>query len=232
MGDAVDTTKTADTTAATTTTITTPDVADTTKTDKGASTTGVDTSKFTQEDWDKIYSDQKLYQHSRFKELTEQAKKAKDLEKAQQDAENKRLADNKQFEELAKKHETRANELQSKYQTAIINNAIVIEAQKQGVIDPEAVTALINRSNIKVDENTGIVSGVTDAVKSLVSEKKYLVGKQTAKVIGQGSSPDASQTDLPTFKLSQVQNVEFYRKHAKEIQEAWVQGRVVDDIGK
>lgn len=189
-----------------------------------------DTSKLSDADFEKIYSDNRLYQHSRFKTLSERAKKADELEKKTAQAEEEKLKSEKKWEELAQKNEEKAKEYEKKYQETSLNSAIQAEALKQGVRDVDAAVKLIDRANVKIEED-GTISGVTEAITALLEAKSYLKDAN-APTVGAGSNPNPSQTEAGTkkFKLSQIQDHAFFQKHEKEIGEALKLGLVEDDV--
>ncbi len=200
-----------------------------TGTDANAGNQGtIDTSKWTDAEWEKVYNDPKLYNNPRFKTLNDRANKAKELEEAQRVAEEKKLTEQKEFEKLAKLKETEANDWKSKAQTAFMDNQIAIEAQKAGVVDLEAVTKLLNREGIKISDD-GVVTGVAEAVKSLVDAKPYLKGKAPVTNIGSGTNPGTQDTTTPRFKHSQLKDPVFFKAHEKEITQAWKLGLIEAD---
>ena len=177
-----------------------------------------------------VFDDPRLWQHPRFKSLNERAKKADELEKANTEAEEKRLADQKKFEELADKRAKERDDATTKLQKSIQDNRITIEASKIGVVDLEAVLQLVDRSNIRIDDN-GIATGVTEAIQALITAKPYLKGKPGVTNIGSGTAPGADNNNQQmTFKLSQLQDPVFYREHAKEIAQAYKDGKIEDDM--
>lgn len=181
---------------------------------------------------EKVFDDPRLWTHPRFKSLNERAKKADALEKAQAEAEEKRLQDAKKFEELATKRAQERDAISSKYTLAVQDNRIITEATKVGVVDIETVLKLVDRANIVIDEN-GNVSGVSEAVQSLLTAKPFLKGKAGATTIGSPTNPGAdANADLKKFKLSQLQNPEFYRANEKDITAAFKAGLIEDDVTK
>lgn len=181
---------------------------------------------------EKVFDDPRLWQHPRFKSLNERAKKADALEKAQAEAEEKRLADNKKYEELADKRAKERDEIRSKYTSQLQNNRIITEASKIGVVDIDTVLQLVDRSAITISDD-GTVSGVEQAIQNLLAAKPFLKGKTSQAPIGSPSSPsDDANSDVKTFKLSQLQNPTFYREHEKEIEKAMLAGKIEDDLTK
>lgn len=178
---------------------------------------------------EKVFDDPRLWKHPRFKSLNERAKRADELEKTQSEAEEKRLLEGKKFEELANKATKERDEAKSKLAQSLQDNRITIEATKIGVVDIEAVLKLVDRTNIKVDEN-GNITGITEALTALVTAKPYLKGK-TNVTIGSPTSPGADAGNEPKkFKLSQLQDPVFYKEHEKEIGEAYKAGLIEDDM--
>src|SRR3989304_4023770 len=86
-----------------------------------------------------VFDDPRLWTHPRFKSLNDRAKKADKLEKEKSEAEEKALADNKKFEELATKREAERDAATSKLTQSLQDNRIITEATKIGVVDIEAV---------------------------------------------------------------------------------------------
>lgn len=201
--------------------------ADPKKTDTHAGTT-FDASKIGDEDFNKIFDDPRLFKHPRFKSLGDRAKKADELERLQADAEKQKLVEQGKFKELADSEKVRADEATKKYQQAVIDNQIIAEASKAGVVDIEAVKALLDRKDIKLNDD-GTVAGVGEAVKALLTSKPYLKGNSNL-VIGTGTAPNGQQVTGQRFKLSQLQDSAFFEKHVKEIEEAQKKGLIEDDV--
>ena len=176
-----------------------------------------------------VFDDPRLWTPPRFKSLNERAKKADQLEKEQAETEEKRLVETKKFEELATKRAQERDDIKSKFTQSIQDNRIITEATKIGVVDVEAVLKLVDRTNISVDDS-GNVLGVIEAVQSLVVGKPYLKGK-TNVTIGSATSPGADTDNGPKkFKLSQLNNPEFYRANEKDILAAYKAGLIEDDM--
>lgn len=179
-----------------------------------------------------VFEDPRLWTHPRFKSLNERAKKAEELERKNKEAEEQRLAEAKKFEELANVRAQERDEFKNKFTQSLQDNRIIQESAKVGVVDIEAVLKLIDRSNISIDDQ-GNVLGVNEAIQSLTSSKPYLVGKNSNIKIGSGTNPVADQnTNHPSFKLSQLQDANFYREHEKEIETAYKLGRIEDDLAR
>lgn len=181
---------------------------------------------------EKVFEDPRLYQHPRFKSLSERAKKADALEKAEAEAEEKRLKEGKKFEELATKAQQERDAIKSQLTASKQDNRIISEASKIGVVDIETVLKLVDRSGITVDDN-GNVIGAIEAVQTLLAAKPFLKGKGGVVKIGSDTNPgDGTDTGVKTFKLSQINDPIFYREHEKDIMKAYAAGKIEDDVTK
>ena len=98
-----------------------------------------ESSSISDTDFDKIFEDPRLFKHSRFKKLNAKAKKVDELEQIAKDKKEADLVENKKFEELAEDRKTELETLQGEVKSAKINNAIQLEAVKQGTVDVESV---------------------------------------------------------------------------------------------
>lgn len=191
-----------------------------------------DPKNLSDEQFDKVFSDERVFRHNRFKELAAKAKRADELEKAQSEAENKSLEDQKKFEELAGKYKSENEGLTKRLEDMQVTQAISAKASALGIVDLEAAALLINRSSISIKDGT--VDGVDEALKQLVENKPYLVSKSGSKQVGSPSNPSSDTTEQGTkkYKLSQIQDAKFYQANEKDIMEALRLGLIEDDVNK
>lgn len=190
-----------------------------------------DPAKISDADFDKVFEDQRLFKHSRFKELTDAQKRLKEIEANKAKDEETKLVEQKKFEELATKKGQEAETLREQLKTERINNSLLAQASKQNVVDPEAVLKLIDRSAITIDDTTGTVTGAEEALKSLIESKPYLAGKQGTQRLGSASNPDNTDTSgLKRFKHSQLQDPVFYRENEKDILASMKAGLIENDL--
>lgn len=189
-----------------------------------------DTSKLTDEQFENIFKDERIFTHPRFKSMRERIKQAEALEKEKTEAETKALEEQKKYQELYEKEKLAKVELETKVKQQAINAAISAEASKKGVSDLEAAIKLADTSTIELDED-GNVTGADAVVAKLVEDKPYLIGKIPDKSIGEGTNPGKNTTDAGTkkFKLSQIQDHAFYKENEAEIRQAWKLGLIEDD---
>jgi hypothetical protein len=190
-----------------------------------------DPGTLSDDDFNKLYSDERLYKHPRFKSLSEKAKQADKLQKEQEDNERKVLEEQGKHKELAEKLQAENSKLLQRINTQALNTAIQIEAAKLGIVDPEAAQALIDKELAKVDESGNVV-GVKEALEKLVESKPYLKGAAPTQPVGTPSNPNPSQTENGTkrYKLSQIQDSKFFKANEKDIMEAVSKGLVDDDV--
>jgi len=88
------------------------------------------------------------------------------------EAEKKKLEEEGKFKELAEKSEAEATALKKKTQELFIDQALQVEAMKQGIIDIDGIK-LADRSKVSIDE-THNVTGAEEAIKDLMTRKPYL----------------------------------------------------------
>lgn len=206
-------------------------VTDTTKTEN-AGTPNFDSSKISDEDFEKVFEDQRLFNHPRFKALAEAKKERDALKKQQDDAENTRLAEEKKFSDLAAKHETEAKTWKERYENSTKANKVLAEAAKIGAANPEVVLKLVDLNTVVLNDD-GSVTGADAAVKALIEANPYLKGDKTQKRIGADGNPSESDTSqLKRFKHSEIikMSPEEYAKNEKDIMAAMKANLVEDDV--
>lgn len=168
------------------------------------------------------------------KELKELRTWKEEQEKAKADAEEKKLKDEKKFEELLEKKEKELADVKTKFEKSTIDNKIQAAAVKAGIKDVDAALKLIDRDNIKVSEE-GEVEGLDEAVTGLVEARPYLKDAEAEPSLGSGTTPSGEGTGtgkFKRFKLSDIQNPEFYKEHEEEIDKAMtIPGAITDDVG-
>lgn len=137
--------------------------------------------------WDKERAARTIQaQREEARKLKEQLKEADELRaklKAIEDkdkTDSEKLAgDLKSTSDKLTAAEKRAAELEAKYSAALIGAAIEREAGKANAVDAETVAALVDRSEIKLDE-AGNVTGADKAVAALLKAKPFLIATGAA----------------------------------------------------
>lgn len=199
-------------------------------TEKPGSGKTFDPSELSDDQLAKVLEDKRFWQHSRVKQLQDRAKLADTLEKEKQEAEDAKLKEQGKLQELLDKKTQELDSLKTQMTSQKVDMAIQAEAMKTGVVDVEAALKLIDKSKVTISDD-GQVSGVADAVKSLIEAKPYLAGKGTTTTVGQGSNPGGDGNSVPKkFKASQLKDVKFFRENEADIMKAMKLGLIEDDI--
>lgn len=107
--------------------------------------------------------------------------------------ERKNLDENERLKLEKADAERKAQETLNHANNRLIKSEIISKAATYGVIDNDAVYALIDKSDIEIDEN-GNISGVDDALKTLLEKKSYLI-KKTTNESNNNTGDDQSQKD-------------------------------------
>ena len=150
---------------------------------------------FTQEEVNRMQAQTRRDERGKFSDygdLKARAAKADELEQAQ-------LSDTQKLEARAVEAERKAVEAQEQIASAMIASEVKIRASALGVIDPDAAYLLLDRSNVRYDAADG-VSGVDDALASLLDAKPYLKGTNRTPNI----NPESGQP-VATIRLTAEQ---------------------------
>ncbi len=125
---------------------------------------------FTQEQVDRMMGTVRSEERGKFPDYSDLQKDSEALKALQakdlSDAEKNQLA----LQEEQKKTETLTEQMKS----TAINAEIRVQASQLGIVDPDAAAALVNRSSISYDSETGAVTGVVDALNTMLETKSYL----------------------------------------------------------
>lgn len=194
----------------------------------GGDDKGFDPSKLDDSQFSKVFEDPRLFKHARFAELRDRAKKAKEYEEAEQKREEERMIEEKKYKELADIKAKEAESAREEVRKMRVDTLIQSKAVKAGIVDPEIVSQIIDRSKIQVGED-GAVTGVDEAIAELVTAKPYLRGAG-APPIGSPTNPPNGGGGVKKFKHSQILDPAFYAKNSAEIDEAIRKGQVEDDL--
>jgi hypothetical protein len=193
---------------------------------KGAGDGAVDLSKLSDEQLAKVFDDERVWKHPRFKQLSDEAKEGRKLKLAQEEAEKKRLEEQGEFKQLLEQERARNKEL-------TLNTQIQAAAIKAGAVDVEAVTKLIDRNAITIKDD-GTVEGISEAVTALLESKPYLkgTGAPAQPSVGSGGNPpaDANTQGKYKFKHSQILDPKFYADNEAAILEAMKNNQIENDL--
>ena len=126
---------------------------------------------FSQEEMNRIQAQTRKEVRNQFADygqLKERAAKADELEQAQ-------LSEAEKLEARALEAERKAASAAEQVSTAMIASDVKVRASQLGIIDPDAALLLVDRTNVKYSEDSG-VTGVEDALTQLLTDKPYLKG--------------------------------------------------------
>ena len=198
---------------------------DPTKNEKTDTSEAFDPKKLGDEDFAKIFDDQRLWDHPRFKQLNADAKAGRVASKKIEGMETAKLEENKEYKVLAEKNKAKADSLEKRMQ-------IMAVAQSLGVKDLEVISKLVDHDKITVADD-GTITGAKEQVEALLKSKPYLKGEATndGTTVGSGTNPGGDDDGgKKKFTHSQIQNPEFYKKNEPAILEAIKNNQVENDI--
>lgn len=185
----------------------------------------VDLSKLSDDQFSKLFDDERVWKHPRFKQLSDEAKTGRQLKKQQEQAEAKKLEEQGEFKKLLEQEREKTKE-------ATLALQIQAAAQKAGAVDLEAVTKLLNRNAIIYNED-GTINGVDEAVTALLESKPYLKAGEAnvTPSVGSGTNPGSGTTPGKyKFTHSQITDPKFYQEHEAEISEAMKNNQIENDL--
>ncbi len=118
---------------------------------------------------------------------------------------------------------------------ALIRSAVVAEAAKQGAVDPDAVAALVDRTDLVIEEDR--VEGAEEAVRALLAAKSYLLGKAGAARRAGADMAGGGQGTAPTTTVARSQHRRWLRgedggmttERQKLVDDAMRHGRYMTD---
>lgn len=190
-----------------------------------------DPSKLTPDQLNKVLENQELWKNPRLAGLLDADKKLKQLEKDRETQTETQLTEQKKFEELAQKRGDDLAKALQRNQDLQVNQALTNLLVKENPVDLDGALQLIDKSKITVDDS-GNVTGVEDALKTLKEGKPYLFGTGTPGQpnVGTPSNPTTPGQGSGTFKFKESQlTPEFYAAHKDEIDEAGRLGLIEPD---
>ena len=131
------------------------------------------------------------------------------VEAMQAAAKVKKEADDKSKSELEKekaareKAEAEGKSALAKANERLINAEIKIAAQAARFVDPGDAVALVDRTNVQIDD-AGKITGVKEAVETLAKAKPHLIGKGGKGSIGSGSNPGPDDPPDPVAAAKKI----------------------------
>jgi hypothetical protein len=96
--------------------------------------------------------------------------------------------------EARQKAESTSQAALDKANTRLINAELKVFASQAGYADPSDAVALVNRSDLKVDDD-GNVTGAKEAVEALIAAKPHLKGSKDTNSSATGDSSQGGETE-------------------------------------
>ena len=161
-------------------------------------TPATDTLQFTPEQQayiDRINSKTRRDERNKFKDyndLKTRAARADELEQAQ-------LTEAEKMEARAIEAEKKVTDAQAQIADAMIASQVKVRASQMGVVDPDAAFVLLDRTNVQYAD--GAVTGVDDAIASLLEDKPYLRGTNRTPNINPESGQPVQAVRLTDLQL-------------------------------
>lgn len=123
-------------------------------------------------------------------ELSATKKRLEELEKERQEREDAEKSELERAQARAEAAEKAAEDAAERVKATETRTAIILEASKLNIVDPDAAYTLLDKSEIEYDED-GKPRNVDKALKSLIESKPYLVAQKSDKS-GVPESPKGS----------------------------------------
>jgi len=139
------------------------------QTDGGGASATTDRT-FSQADVDRIVQDRLARQKAQYQGFDDFKAKAEQFDQLQQ----QQMSELEKANERAAKLERDLADATAQRKESLLRAAVVNEAAKRNVVDPEAAVALIDRSTLEFDDN-GNPTNVATAMDSLLETRTYLV---------------------------------------------------------
>lgn len=173
--------------------------------------------------------------YERFSEVNAKARELEkwkqEREKADAEAEQKRLEEQGKHKELADKALKERDEATAKYSNYVKVSELKVAALQAGCVDPDALAKIVDLAQVKVnDDGTVDNAALTALIEKIKTEKAYLFGaaQTPANVGSKGGAPNTPTGQKPTFTRTQLRDAKFFDEHKAEIMEAMREGRITD----
>lgn len=179
--------------------------------------------------------DNKTVPYDRFSEVNKEAQELKkwkaEREKADADAETKRLEEQGKHKELADKATKERDEANAKLSNYVKVSELKVAALKVGCVDPDALAKIVDLAQVELDNDGNVDNAkLTALIEKVKTEKAYLFGAAQApsNVGNKGGAPANPTGQKPTFTREQLRDGKFFDEHKAEIMEAMREGRITD----
>lgn len=153
---------------------------------------------FTQADVDRIVQERlaraRTTPPADYDELKQKAERLAEIETANQ-------TELEKAQNRAADLERQANEATERAREALLRSAVVAEAARKNVVDPDAAVALLDRTTLELDDD-GSPKNIAEAMDALLKAKPYLAGGSRAGSADLGArGGDAGKAQLTREQL-------------------------------
>jgi len=122
---------------------------------------------------------------------------------------------NKAFDKQLEEARRKAQEAEQRANERLIRAEVKSLAAEMGLLDADAVLALMDRSKVAVKDD-GTVEGVKEAVEALVAAKPWLK-KEGSKQVGGGTNPPGGGNVMPDLETLGKMNMSDYIEFRKRM---------------
>lgn len=168
--------------------------------------------------------------YDRFKEVNDQKaaleKWKADREKADAEAEAKKLADQGKHKELADQKAKEAEEAKSSLNSYIKTSELKVAGLQAGCLDPDTLAKVVDLTSIEVKDGKVDAASIKAIVEKAKTEKPYLFGEaKKPDMGGQGGAPQGGGKPV-TYTREQLRDAKFFQEHRDDIMKAMAEGRI------
>lgn len=128
---------------------------------------------FAQDEVDRIVQDRLARERAKYADYEDFKTKAAKFDEV--DAASK--TELQKANDTAAAEKKRADDTESALKESRLTGTVLSAAAAKNIIDPSAAVALLDRSKLEYDKDTGLPTNVDAQLDALVKEKPYLVGK-------------------------------------------------------
>lgn len=182
--------------------------------DGGAGAADQQGRTFTQAELDRIVQDRLARQKSQFANYDELKAKASKFDELEQQNKTELEKANERAAQLEREHAEALQQLQD----SRLRTAVVTEAAKRNVVDPDAALALLDRANLEFGDD-GTPTNIADAMDQLLKARPYLVGggrpAGTADLGARGGAVGQGQLTRDDLKTMTPQQIVQARKEGR-----------------
>lgn len=185
--------------------------------------TGGNNRAFTQDEVNRFVAAERRKIREEMADYADLKQKASKLD----ELEAERLSDIEKAQQASQAALERATRAETELANERLRSAVYTAAMQQGAVDPDAVLALLDRSNLL--DKQGQPQGVSEAITLLLEAKPYLKAqagpsRPTGDIGQQGRSPDATGA---AFTREQLKDSKFFEANRDAIFAAIRRGETI-----